>query len=242
VSWDGTTPAGLDLYYDPTVDEHVLHGPMGVVIPAWYFAPQVPEVAQAGWNIASALWGVHGQDPIPGLDDPSRAAMLLQIAGEFADPTTKARIWSAAEPHIEPRRDQERGEFTLGFGLDEPHPRGQLNARAMAGWVCTEGAWSQIFNEPNLAKFDEPVAEGVDFPSFALCDAHWDGRSLNLAAVAQNRTMSGQSTRLDVRNLPPGGGWVLDRGRGEVISLRVENGMATVDLVADGSPVRITRR
>ncbi|HEY5646843.1 MAG TPA: hypothetical protein VIS76_12910 [Pseudomonadales bacterium] len=242
MSWNGSEPAGLDLYYDPTVDEHVLHGPMGVVVPGWYFAPQLPEVARAGWNIASALWGVQDEAPIPGLDDPSRTVMLLQIAGEFADPATKARIWAAAEPHIEPQWDRDRGEFTLGFGLDEAHPRGQLNARAMAGWVCTEGAWSRLFNAPNLAKFDEPLVEGVDFPRFALCEARWDGRSLHLAAAAQNRAMSSQSTRFEVSNLPAGGGWVLDRGRGEAVTLQVDNGMATVELVGDGSPARILRR
>ena len=70
---------------------------------------------------------VSGDGPILGLDDPPRATMLLQFAGEFADAETKARIWDAAESHIQPTWDREAGEFTLGFGLNERYPRGQLN-------------------------------------------------------------------------------------------------------------------
>ena len=135
--------------------------------------------------MAATINGVLGDGPISGLDEPASATMLLQIAGEFADPATKQRIWEAAEEHIEPTWDPETGEFTLGFGLDEAHPRGQLNARAMAGWVCTPGAWSRIFNEPNLAKFNEPTIEGVDFPRFALSEARWGAGQLHVAMHAR---------------------------------------------------------
>ena len=182
VSWDSGRPVAVDLYYDPVVDEHVGRGPMGIIAPTWYLAPQGPDVAQAGWQTAATLTGLLDDGPIAGLDDAGTAVMLLQIAGEFADEATKARLWEAAEAHIEPTWDRERGEFTLGFKLDEPHPRGQWNARSMAGWICTKGAWSRIFNEPNLSKFSEPTVEGVDFPRIALSEARWDGDALHLAA------------------------------------------------------------
>ena len=102
----------------------------------------------------------------------------------------KARIWAAADEHTEPTWNRDAGEFTLGFGLGEEHPRGQWNARAMAGWVCTTGAWSDVFNGPNLAKFDQPTVVDVDFPRVAMSTARWDGTALHLAASPQNASPS----------------------------------------------------
>ena len=48
VAWEEGNPVALDLYYDPVVDEHVGRGPIGIIAPTWYFAPQRPEIAQAG--------------------------------------------------------------------------------------------------------------------------------------------------------------------------------------------------
>lgn len=209
MSWDGARVVGVDLYYDPVVDEHVGRGPMGLIAPTWYFAPQKREVARAGWEMSAGFSGVFGDGEIGGLDNPGNATMLLQVAGEFADPAVKARLWDAAEEHVEPAWDLERGEFTLGFGLNEAHPRGQWNARTMAGWVCTDGAWTRIFNEPNLAKFDQPTVSGVDFPRVALSEAHWDGEALRLAAHPQNRTVEGTDTEVLVSGLPTGSAWVI---------------------------------
>ena len=230
----------MDLYYDPVVDEHVGHGPMGVVIPAWYFAPQKRELAQAGWQMAAGLSGALGNGPITGLEDPARATMLLQIAGEFASPDIKQRFWEAAEPHIEPTWDRESGEFTLGFGLGEAHPRGQWNARTMAGWVCTEGAWSRLFNEPNLRKFDEPTVEGVDFPRIALSEARWDGSVLHLAAHPQRPSVTGSRTKVRIGNLGGIQDWILISADKERIPLRSSNGYLEVELVADNRKVQLS--
>ena len=235
-------PTGLDLYYDPIVDEHVGHGPMGILIPAWYLAPQKPAVAVAGWQMAEAISGVAGDGPITGLDDPARATMLLQIAGEFADPEVKRRLWNAAEAHIEPRWDRESGEFTLGFGLGEPHPRGQWNARTMAGWVCTPGAWSRIFNEPNLVKFEEPAVEGVDFPRIALSEARWDGSSLHLAAHPQNAKVAGTRTRVRVVNIDPAIEWLLIQADGNRLPLESSEVALDVELTADNRSVCVVRQ
>ena len=237
VTWDEDNPVGLDLYYDPVVDEHVGRGPIGIIAPTWYFAPQRPEVARAGWNTTATLNGVLGDGPIMGLDDPDRATMLLQFTGEFADPATRQRIWEAADEHIQPTWDREAGEFTLGFGLGEPHPRGQLNARAMAGWVCTEGAWSRLFNAPNLAKFDEPTVEGVDFPRVALSEARWDGSALHLAAHPQNAANEGRRTRVKVTNVTSADGWVMTRPDGGTVALLAEGDHVAVELVADNQTV-----
>jgi len=239
VSWDGDSPVGLDLYYDPVVDEHVGRGPMGIIAPTWYFAPQRPAVAQAGWRTAALVNGILGDGPITGLDEPARATMVLQFSGEFADADTKARIWDAADEHIEPSWDRTTGEFTLGFGLGEEHPRGQFNARAMAGWVCTPGAWSRIFNEPNMAKFDEPTVEGVDFPRVALSEARWDGKALHLAAHPCNAQVAGTRTTVRITNIASTKGWTLTGFDGETVALNARDDHVSAELLADNRPVVI---
>ena len=207
------------------------------MIPTWYFAPQRREIAEAGWKLAATNNGVLGTGPISGLDDPEAATMLLQFAGEFADPPTKKRIWDAADDHIEPTWNHETGEFTLGFGLAEPHPRGQLNARAMAGWVCTEGDWTRIFNEPNLIKFDQPTVVGVDFPRVALSKARWDGTALHLAAHPQNAAIEGSSTTVRITNVESTEGWVLVRSDGTTNPLFGEGEHVVVELIVDNQAV-----
>jgi hypothetical protein len=233
VSWDNGKPVAVDLYYDPVVNEHVGHGPIGIMAPAWYFAPQKPDVARAGWQIAATLSGALADGPVTGLEDPARATMLLQIAGEFADEATKQRIWEAAEAHIEPLWDHGLGEFTLGFGLNEEHPRGQWNARCMAGWVCEEGAWARIFNEPDLGKFDLPTVEGVDFPRVALSEARWDGNALHVAAQPQNALVHGTTTTVRITNLPTAAGWVIHRPGAEPVELASREGQLSVELTLD---------
>ncbi len=183
------------------------------------------------------MCGVYGDGPLASID-ASRAVSLLQLSGEFADATTKQRIWEAVEDLIEPNWDREAGEFTLGLGLDEEHPRGQLNARIMAGWVCSEGAWARIFNEPNLAKFDQPSVVGVDFPRVALSEARWDGTALHLAAHPQNAAMVGRTTRVQVTNVGSIDGWTMTRD-GTTLQLAGKDSVLDVELVADNHPVVI---
>jgi len=241
VTWDGDNAIGVDLYYDPVVDEHVGNGPMGLMAPCWYFAPQKQQVAAAGWQTAAAFAGVFGDGPISGLDNPANATMLLQIAGEFAEPETKRRLWEIADQHVEPTWDHEAGEFTLGFGLNEAHPRGQWNARTMAGWVCEPGAWSRIFNAPNLNKFSEPTVEGVDFPRVALSQANWDGTALHLAAHPQNAAVANSITQIRICNLPAGADWVLVQADGGRVGLAKDGDDVRVELAVDNRPVTIER-
>jgi hypothetical protein len=214
---------------------------MGITIPAWYFAPQKNQLARAGWDTVAAVSGVLGDGPITGLNDPGNATMLLQLAGEFADEQTKKRLWDAAESHIEPTWDRGRGEFTLGLKLNEPHPRGQWNARMMAGWVCTQGAWSRIFNEPNFSKFDEPTIEGVDFPRIALSEANWDGNALHLAAHPQNDQARGTVTAARLTNIGSTQGWVLIQPDGKKVVLKGEADHVPFELNADNQRVVIRR-
>jgi hypothetical protein len=237
--WEEGKAVSADLYYDPVVDEHVGRGPMGIIAPAWYIAPQRNEVALMGWKTVLAMSGVMSDGPDVGLQTPEMATFILQLSGEFADSNTKQLIWDAAEELIEPTWDLETGEFTLGLGLNEEHPRGQLNARMMAGWVCRQGAWSNIFNDPNLDKFNQPTVQGVDFPRVALSEAKWDGEALHIAAHAQNTKIAGTTTSMKMTNVASTRGWCLhesdgtrtpleDRGDHVEIKLAVNNKSVTI--------------
>jgi hypothetical protein len=171
------------------------------------------------------------------------AVALLQLAGEFGDDSVRERIWDAAEEFLEPVWDRESGEFTLGFGLGESHPRGQLNARAMAARACTAGAWARIFNEPNLSKFDEPTFVGVDFPTVALREARWDADrgELRVRAVAMNESRGGELTQFRVTNVASASGWTLRSEATEARQLESAASDVLVEIPADGRAWTITR-
>ncbi len=212
---------------------------MGIITPVWYFAPQRREIAEIGWETVAKFYGVLGDEPITGLDDPAKATTLLQLAGEFSSPSIKNRLWQAAEEHIAPTWDKATGEFTLGLKLNEAHPRGQWNARIMAGWVCEKGDWAKIFNQPNLTKFNEPTIEGVDFPNFALSEAYWNKNQMHLAVQAKNSKLFGAETTIKLTNIRSKNNWVaLDQnnkktpltpsGNGAICIVRADNSRTTI--------------
>jgi len=229
----------MDLYYDPVVDEHV-SSPMGLMAPVWYLAPQRPGVARSAWELAVTVAGLDGDHPptpeAPGLlADPGFASLLALQTAEFDDGTVKDRIWAVLDGLHEPTVDDDLGEHVYGFGLGEPHPRGQLNARVMAGWACTPGAWSRIFTQPADDRFDEPTVVGVDFPDVALSEARWDGTALHLVGRARNASLAGGRTSLSVTGLPADGTWALVRPDGTVEPVDVAGGWGSFDLTVDGA-------
>jgi hypothetical protein len=242
MTWAGDKVTAMDLYYDPVVDEHVGHGPMGLIAPAWYMAPQRRDVGQTAWNMGAMLSGVLGDGDIMGLDDENLGVMLVQLAGEYGDEATKARLWDAADAHFEPTWDVDAGEFTMGLRLDEPYPRGQLNARAMAGWICTTGAWSDVFNNPNLTKFDEPTVTAVDFPRVAMTEARWDGDALHVAAHPQNASVRDTRTTVTLAGLPTGE-WQATQPDGAAVDLvRASNRDVQLELTVDDQIVKVSAR
>ena len=242
VTWEAGRPVAMDLYYDPIVDEHV-SSPMGLIAPVWYLAPQRREVAESAWRMAATLTGLLGDGEPSGLKDPNLASLLAWHTGEFVEGEVKARLWVHLDEVLEPSWGHDLGEFTFGFGLDEPHPRGQLNARAMAGWVCTPGAWSRIFNESGQERFLQPTVAGVDFPRVAMSEARWDGTALRLAAHPQNSSVAGTRTSVRITGLPPDEGWTLTRPDGSTtaINLWVDTTATDLELVVDGGGYELRR-
>ena len=106
---------------------------------------------------------------IPVLPDRRGNALASRSRRSSATTSRSARLDELADRALEPTWDG--GEFTWGFGLNEPHPRGQMNATMMVGEAGGEGAWWRLFNEPNLKKFDQPTVVGVDFPTLGISEA-----------------------------------------------------------------------
>ncbi len=230
----------MDLYYDPVIDEHV-STPLALMAPVWYLAPQRNDIAKSAWEMAATLTGLFGDGDLIGLDDPNLASLLAMQTGDFTDGEAKTRLWEYLDETHEPQWDHDLGEFTFGFGLGEPHPRGQLNARAMAGWVCTPGAWSRIFNDPNLGKFDGPTVSGLDFPRVAMSEARWDDAVLHLAAHAQNSSVANTWTSIHVEGLPSDDGWSLVRPDGVATPVEMSAGTGKLDLVVDSGHYELRR-
>ncbi|MED5394014.1 MAG: hypothetical protein VYA26_06145 [Actinomycetota bacterium] len=223
----------MDLYYDPVIDQHV-STPLALMAPVWYLAPQRTDMAKSAWEMAATLTGLFGDGDLVGLNDPNLASLLAMQTGDFTDGEAKTRLWEFLDETHEPQWNNDLGEFTFGFGLGEPHPRGQLNARAMAGWVCTPGAWSRIFNNPNLEKFDGPTVSGLDFPRVAMSEAWWDGAVLHLTAHAQNSSVANTQTSIHVEGLPSDDGWGLVQPTGGTTPIAVSTGASQLELVVNG--------
>ena len=238
ITWDDDQPISMDLYYDPVVDEH-LRSPVGLIAPTWYLAPQRREVAETAWRLGAEAMGLLGEGDIA-LSDPRDGLQLAWFTGEFADEQTKRKLWDACDTLFEPTLDQDSGEFTFGFGLNETHPRGQFNARVMAGWVCQPGAWTRIFQTPNLQKYSQPCVEDVDFPRVAMSQAYWSEGSLHLAVDPCNGATNGTRTTMSVRRLPVDGEWILKSSDQTSMSCDVAGGKTRVELIADGSLFTLT--
>ena len=167
------------------------------------------------------------------MERPGNLTFLLQLAGEHADPDIKYKIWDVCDEMLEPTWDYDLGEFTLGLG-NEPYPRGQLNARIMAGWVCKKGAWSDIFRHPNFDKFSEPTVVGVDFPSVALRQAGM--ANLHLAVQPQNDAIHGKE-QVRVTNLDQDREWVIEGLDGSLSKMNFEGEDLVVKIEANDHPV-----
>ena len=200
------TPAGVPewvaLYYDPIIDHVQSGGPMGGVPMALYLAPQRRDIAYRFYDFAANVLGLRApEQQIPVLPDRRGNVLAQGLATEFGDTIAKARLDELAERALEPTWNG--GEFTWGFGLKEPFPRGQMNATMMVGEAGGEGAWWRLFNEPNLKKFDQPTVVGVDFPTLGMSEAHYDEttRTLSLTTDMGDDAAKGRAAWFRVQNI-----------------------------------------
>lgn len=162
------------LYYDPLIDVHVRLPAVLANVVAFYAAPQVPADARRLWDASCVSAGYDSELALPIPASRFHGASLM-MAREWEVADIEARLSTAIEASYEPTWD--RGEFTWGLGLDEPHPRGQFNAFLAAAEAVGPGMWERLSAAP-LETCSQVV--GVDFPRVALSRAEWHDRSLHM--------------------------------------------------------------
>ena len=174
---------------------------------AVYLAPQKPEVAELILAAGAARLGWTADGPVHEPRGNPRVTLWgLILAREFGYTAIYDRLHAHCEAHHEPAFDTAAaGEFTWGFGLNEAHPRGQLNATRMMSDAMTEGAWRRLFNRPLLRKFREPTVYDVDFPAVCLSQAWYDASrsELIIATDAGLPRAAGRPTTFRVANVDP---------------------------------------
>ena len=97
--------------------------------------------------------------------------------------------------------------FGWWFGFGEEWPRGQLSSLMVLSELGEPGAWSRVFNEPNLDKFSEPTVSGVDYPKLGLSQCYNDLEAGELWVETYCATSSarGSETGFTVSGLPDPG-------------------------------------
>jgi hypothetical protein len=175
-------PMMATLYYDPILDIH--HElPMAGMIPVPYLAPQWPDEAQRLFEAGMKWQGLWEPNVPLGNPGDRQAASNLWMAKEWGHQHVVDALNAAIDEHCEPTWDRARGEFTWGFNLNEPHPRGQYNGTMAAAQVASEGSWWRLANVGPGSRFDEPTVIGVDFPSVALREARWEPATSTLTVT-----------------------------------------------------------
>lgn len=120
-------------------------------------------VRKLGWNDpAKPLLQLH--------PDPRFLALGLITARELGDTVTEAHLRQRAEASFEPKFFGPDDDcFGWWFNFGESWPRGQLSSLMVLSELGEPGAWSRVFNQPNLSKFSAPTVSGVDYPTLGIC-------------------------------------------------------------------------
>lgn len=155
---------------------------------SFYAAPQEPTDAMRLFEAGYRSIGLDAEPPLALPLNPSRAiGSSLVLAKQWGLDDLVDRLERAIDASYEPTWDTERGEFTFGLRLGEPHPRGQFNAFLAAGEAAGPGMWTRLSEAPL-----EPCPQvvGVDFPTMAFTRAEWvDGNlRLRLAPLREDPT------------------------------------------------------
>lgn len=197
--------AWTTLYYDPQIEHNHTLGPGGGLGTCLYMMAQNPAFAEKLYHgaVGKLRWNDPKADLLT-LPDPRMMVMGLTLAKEYGDEKTFRRLSDHAEANFEPRRfGPSNDEFGWWFNLGEDWPRGQLSALMIMAEVGGPGAWSNLFRQPNLTKFNLPSVEGVAFPALGIDRAWNDGQGvLHVGTYAGDSRRQGDPTSFDVTNLP----------------------------------------
>ena len=164
------------------------------------FGTQLYEMAvrKLGWNDPKKpLLQLH--------PDPRWLALGIITARELGDTITEAHLRQLAEASFEPKFFGPDGDhFGWWFKFGESWPRGQLSSLMVLSELGEPGAWSNVFNRPNLAKFAEPTVSGVDFPALGISQC-WNDLGTGVLWVetyCASSTRRGATTSWRVSGLP----------------------------------------
>jgi hypothetical protein len=203
-----TDTGGLDwlvAYYDPIINYMHKGGPSSGLGMAFYLLPQDRKLAEIMYHAAIDKIGWNNPSkPVRSLPDPRQLLLGVVLSREFGDQTTHAHLSEFVEQHYEPAFDKDTGEFGWGFQFDEPYPRGQLNALLIMAETGRENAWWNVYNRPNLSKFDEPTLEGVDYPALGISRAIYYANAsvLHVSTCAGTPGHQGEKTSFRITALP----------------------------------------
>ena len=164
------------------------------------FGTQLYEMAvrKLGWNDPKKpLLQLH--------PDPRWLALGIMMARELGDTVTEVRLRQLAEAAFEPKFFGPDGDrFGWWFKFREDWPRGQLSSLMVLTELGEPGAWSRVFNQPNLAKFSQPTVSGVDYPMLGIsqCWNDLDAGALWVETYCATRSKRGTATTWRVTGLP----------------------------------------
>ena len=198
-------------YYDP-LEQFAYSPPTGLsglsmLAPLFYLYPQAPEFGLALYEagVRDLGWNDPTKSIVQAFNDPRWITMTLMLAREVGDATTEKRLVAVAEQEFGPdffANDEDR--FAWTFGLDDPHPRGQLNGLLILSEIGERGAWTNVYKGSHDAQFTLPTVEGVDFPNLGICEAYNDvtDSTLHVSTYAATAARRGQATSWKVTQLP----------------------------------------
>ena len=155
-------------------------------------------VRKLGWNDPhKPLLQLH--------PDPRWLTLGIMTARELGDTLTETRLRQLAEAAFEPKffgPDDDRFGWWFKFG--ERWPRGQLSSLMVLTELGEPGAWSRVFNQPNLAKFSEPSVSGVDYPTLGIAQCWNDlaAGALWVETYCATAAQRGVATTWRVSGLP----------------------------------------
>lgn len=191
---------------------------------AYYAAPQQADDARRLFEAGLVSVGWDAAIPLPLRPNRGPGSSLV-LAREWGMDDVAIRLADAIEQSYEPTWDRERGEFTWGMGLDEPHPRGQFNAFLAAAEAAGPGRWAALSAAP-LAPCPQVV--DVDMPELALSRAEWVDGALYLT-LAPRRPDPSAWTKFRIVGVEPRLWWLTG----------IDG--ATMDVRGDGVVVRVPR-
>lgn len=198
-------------YYDP-VQEKVatLHEPYNALVFLHMLHPQDREWGTQLYELCARAIGFSNPDhPVVQIARDQRMVVTaLVLAREVGDTHTETRLREIVENEFEPRFfGPENDRFGYWFGIDEPWPRGTLNAMMMMADSGAPGAWWRVFNQPLTSVHSEPTVRGVDYPTLGISQARNDmeRRTLNVTTTAATPSRRGTPTTFTVDRLPDPG-------------------------------------